>query len=78
MSAWIYVFNHPYYTVTDETGSFRLPPVPPGRYTLSVRHPEGGMDRRQEIIVRPAAPVQLRIEFGEKDLKVEATAKPTR
>ena len=78
MSAWIYVFDHPFHTVTDETGSFRLPPVSPGRYTLRVRHPDGGMDRSQELIVRPGTPGQLRIEFGEKDRKARAGAKPTR
>src|SRR5208337_1346096 len=78
MSAWIYVFDHPYHTVTDETGSFHLPPVPPGCYTLRVRHPDGGMDRSQELIVRPATPVQLRIEFGGKDRNARARPKPTR
>ncbi len=78
MSAWIYVFDHPFHTVTDETGSFRLPPVPPGRYMLRVRHPDGGMDLSQKIDVRRAAPVQLRIEFGENDLKADARANPTR
>ncbi len=60
MSAWIYVFDHPYHTVTDETGSFRLPPVPPGRYTLRVCHPNGGMDRRQELRKRNL----LTVAFG--------------
>ena len=69
MSAWIYDFDHPYLAVTDHTGSFRLPPILPGQYTLRVRHPEGGMDRRREMVVRPGTPEQLRIEFGEKDLK---------
>jgi plastocyanin len=69
MSAWIYVLDHPYHAVTDARGSFRLPPVPPGRYVLHVRHPDGGMGRRQEIDVRTPAPVRVRIEFGEKDRK---------
>jgi plastocyanin len=78
MSAWIYVFDHPYHAVTDETGSFRLPPAPPGRYLLRVCHPDGGMDRRKEIVVRPAAPVQLRIEFGEEDRRTGIRANRTR
>ena len=78
MAAWIYVFDHPYRAVTDEMGSFRLPPVPPGRYTLHVRHPEGGMDSRQALVVQPGAPVQRHIEFGEKDLKAGAKAKSQR
>jgi plastocyanin len=73
MSAWIYVFDHPYHAATDETGSFRLPPVPPGRYVLRVCHPDGGMDRREEIVVRAGTPVRTRIEFGEKDRKARRT-----
>jgi Carboxypeptidase regulatory-like domain len=70
MSAWIYVLDHPYHAVTDGAGSFRLPPVPPGRYVLRVCHPGGVMDRRQEIVVRAGTPARTRIEFGEKDRKV--------
>ncbi len=77
MSAWIYIFDHPYRTVTDETGSFHLLLVPPGRYMLRVRHPDGGMERSQGLIVRPGAPVQLRIEFGEKDGRVGTGPKPS-
>jgi plastocyanin len=69
MSAWIYIFDHPFHAVTDEKGSFRLPPVPPGRYTMYVRHPEGGMERHQELVVRPGAAVRLGIDFSESDLK---------
>lgn len=38
MKAWIIVVPHPYYTVTDETGSFSLKDVPPGTYTLRFWH----------------------------------------
>jgi hypothetical protein len=36
--AWVYIASHPYYTVTDEKGRFRLDDVPPGEYTLAVWH----------------------------------------
>lgn len=38
MSAWIVASEHPYVTVTDETGGFTLAGVPPGTYTLEVWH----------------------------------------
>ena len=41
MDGWIYVFDHPYFAVTDETGRFRIPNTPPGRYRLDVRQPDG-------------------------------------
>jgi plastocyanin len=69
MAAWVYVFDHPYHAVTGERGEFRLPPVPPGRYTLHVRHPDGGLRRQQEVVVREGQPSRLRIEFHEDDFK---------
>ncbi len=38
MSAWVAVAAHPYYAVTDDSGSFRLDDVPPGTYTLEFWH----------------------------------------
>jgi plastocyanin len=71
MAAWIYVFDHPYFAVADERGEFRLPPVPPGQYTLQVRHPNGGMRTEREVVVRPGKPSHLKVEFHGDDLKVQ-------
>ncbi|MBI5970402.1 MAG: hypothetical protein HY884_04540 [Deltaproteobacteria bacterium] len=38
MRSYAMVFEHPYHAVTDETGSFILDNVPPGKYTLKVWH----------------------------------------
>src|SRR5690606_19353065 len=38
MSAWILVFNHPWFAVTDAEGDFVLRGVPPGTYSLAVWH----------------------------------------
>jgi hypothetical protein len=35
MTAWIGVFNNPYFAVTASDGSFSIPHVPPGTYTLT-------------------------------------------
>lgn len=35
---WLHVFEHPYFAVTDDEGTFRIDGVPPGRYTLTVWH----------------------------------------
>jgi plastocyanin len=34
MSAWVGVFDHPWFAVTGEDGSFTIEHVPPGTYTL--------------------------------------------
>lgn len=38
MSAYVFVVNHPYYTVTNAAGRFELKDVPPGEYTLVCWH----------------------------------------
>jgi hypothetical protein len=47
MNAEILVVSHPYYTVTDESGSFELTGVPPGEYQIVAWH-EGWKLLRQE------------------------------
>ncbi len=34
MNAWIAVFDHPYFAVTDKEGRFAIADIPPGDYTL--------------------------------------------
>ena len=36
--ARIAVLDHPWFSVTDNSGRFALPPLPPGRYTLGTMH----------------------------------------
>ena len=43
MNAWIYVFDHPYYAVTDASGAFVIKDVPAGDHLLELWHePPGG------------------------------------
>jgi hypothetical protein len=77
MAAWVYVFDHPYHAVTNETGRFRLPPVPPGRYMLHVRHPDGGLRRQEDVVVRAGEPVRLRVVFHGGDRKAPGHAGKT-
>jgi hypothetical protein len=41
MKAYVRVFNHPYYAVTDENGSFELKNAPAGEWRLRVWHDNG-------------------------------------
>jgi hypothetical protein len=38
MNGWIYVFDHPYFAVTDDKGAFTIKDVPPGDYTVELWH----------------------------------------
>ena len=42
MEAWVVVADHPYYSVTDDQGAFRLTDVPPGAYQIKVWHETAG------------------------------------
>ncbi len=42
MNAWIAVFDHPYFAVTDKEGHFALHDVPPGEYALLYWHEKLG------------------------------------
>ena len=53
MGAWVAVLPHPFFAVTDGTGSFEIPGLPPGKYTIEAWH-------------SLYAPVTKEVEVGEK------------
>lgn len=38
MTAFIAVFDHPFYAVTDDQGAFTIPNVPVGKYKMQAWH----------------------------------------
>jgi plastocyanin len=50
MFAYAGIFDHPYYAVTDKDGKFKLPDLPPGKYTVVAKHLKAG-EATQEITV---------------------------
>lgn len=46
MSAFVLVFNHPYFAVADEDGRYLIPNVPPGLYTIKVWSEVGSAEPR--------------------------------
>jgi plastocyanin len=56
MSAFILVFAHRYFAVTDAEGRYRIEGVPPGGYTLAVWN-DGRVRARREVRVEAAGDV---------------------
>ena len=50
MSAFILVFSHPFFSVTDATGHYRIDNVPPGTYTV-VAWNEGVTSESRTVVV---------------------------
>ena len=48
--AFLAVFDHPYYAVTQPDGSFRMDSVPPGTYTLVAWHERTGRSEQQVTV----------------------------
>jgi plastocyanin len=38
MKSWMLILDHPYFAISDETGTFNIKDVPAGKYTLKVWH----------------------------------------
>lgn len=63
MFAWVSIFDHPYFDVSAKDGTFKIPNVPAGKYTLKAAHRKAGMVT-QEIEVKEGQPnnVELTLE----------------
>jgi plastocyanin len=62
MHAFIGVLDHPYYAVSGDTGSFTIPNLPPGDYTLEAWHEKLGT-QDQKITVSPSGKVTADFTF---------------
>ncbi len=50
MKGWLVVAQHPYYSLTDDTGSFEIANIPPGTYTLELWHETLGKQTRKVTV----------------------------
>jgi hypothetical protein len=47
MRAYVGVFDHPYFAITDTNGAFSLPNLPPGAYSIEAWHERLGTHEQQ-------------------------------
>ncbi len=50
MNAFILVFSHPFFSVTDEEGRYRIDRVPPGNYTVAAWSDRASFDPRAATV----------------------------
>ncbi len=62
MRSWAAVMEHPYYAVTGADGSFTIPNLPPGEYTLEAWQEKLGT-QEQKIRVEPSGKVEIGFAF---------------
>ena len=59
MSAFVLVFSHPFYAMTDEAGRYRIDDIPPGTYTVAAWYEGEPRDTRTVSIPAQGGPVDL-------------------
>ena len=64
MQAFVYVFDHPFFTVTAEDGHFQFDGVPPGDYDLEVIHPSGQLEMSRAVRVTSGQKQEFLLELS--------------
>lgn len=65
MKGWLFAAENPYFSVTDNRGSFKLTDVPPGTYTLEVWHETLGK-LTKKVTVKPGQETKVTFEMKKK------------
>jgi hypothetical protein len=58
---------HPWFAVSDAQGRFTIERVPPGKYTLWLRHADTGLQERRTVEVRAGQKVDVSVEWTKTD-----------
>ena len=66
MSAFILVFAHRYFSVSDEDGRYRLENVPPGTYTLFAWNESAPLESRRVVVPETGADVEVNFTLGRR------------
>lgn len=66
--AYVGVFSHPFFAVSDALGNYRIAGLPPGSYKITAWHESLG-EKTAEVNVVPGESRYVGITFAETDLK---------
>lgn len=64
--AYVAVFAHPFFAISDEDGNYKITGLPPGRYTVVVRHETLG-EKTFEVTLVPGEAKDLNVSFDAED-----------
>ena len=62
MGAYTGVFNHPFYAVTNDQGTFEIKNLPPGNYVIEAWHEKYG-PQTQTVTITGAEPKTVDFNF---------------
>jgi plastocyanin len=66
MSAFILVFAHPFFALTDDDGRFRVGNVPPGTYTVVAWNEAFAPESRRVVVPETGGEVELNFSLGRR------------
>jgi hypothetical protein len=69
MKAWVGVFSHPFFAVSDSRGTFTIEGLPPGNYTIGVWHEEFG-EKTFDVTINPSSRPTLDVSFNMAERKI--------
>ena len=65
MFAYVSVFDHPYFAITDTNGFFQLPAqIPAGSYVIGASHLKTGIELTQEVTLREGEQRSIQFQFA--------------
>jgi hypothetical protein len=65
MNGALWVFDHPYFAVTDKNGEFQISDIPPGTYKVKIWH-EGVSIKEKEVTIAPGGKTYLSADLNLK------------
>jgi plastocyanin len=76
MRGWIYIFDHPFFAITDHQGRFRISGLPPGEHELILTQPDLGYREAKKITIRPGQTAVLNAEARAQPSTASQTPDP--